>query len=375
MFGGKIKSPYIISGGLALLLVAWFVYGTVINPPQPPQAPQTARDKEQIVPIVEIANIDAADYSAFIDLHGQSEPLREVLVKAETAGRVVAAPIAEGQIVKKGALLCRQDVDARQAMLDQAEAQLRARELDYKAAQTLVDKGFRSPVQALGAAAALDGAKAALRAAEIELGNINIRAPFSGVFERQIAEAGDFLAPGQPCGQLVDLDPLLVVGEVPETKLGDLIIGGPATVRLATGENVDGTIRLIAAKANPATRTFRTEISIPNPAHRLKAGVTATIKIPTGRILAHRIPAGVITLDEVGRLGVRHLGSDDRVLFSAVQTLEETADGIWVTGLAGRVRLITRGQDYVAEGTRVRTQFSSESEDGNEPGRYPGAGG
>jgi multidrug efflux system membrane fusion protein len=94
-------------------------------------------------------------------------------------------------------VLCRQDVDARQANLDQARANLEARQLDYQSSKTLVEKGSRSAGQLKSLQAAVDGAMASVKQAEIELDNVNMRAPFSGIFDLQMAEVGDYLLPGQ----------------------------------------------------------------------------------------------------------------------------------------------------------------------------------
>ena len=180
----------------------------------------------------------------------------------------------------------------------------------------------------------------------------------SGIFEQQIAEIGDYLGPGQPCGLLVDLDPLIVTGEATEKQIGLLKIGKSASIELATGQHLDGKIRFIESRANPATRTFRIEAEVPNKSRKLRAGVSATsIKLNAGQTQAHLIPANVMTLDDAGQVGVKHLDSGQKVRFSLVTTIDETADGIWVTGLPERTVLITRGQDYVLEGIEVRTQY------------------
>ena len=368
----KIKQSYIIAAIISVLIVGWFVVGGtkgLSGKKDKPAPSTTATDAKTELPSVEIASLRAEPHESFMKLHGRTEPVREVAVKAETAGLVVSTPIREGRYVRRGTLLCRQDIDARQASLDQAKALLRSRELEYQAAQTLVDKGFRSPTQAAGAKAALDGAKASVKVAEIELGNVNMRAPFGGIFENQIAEIGDYLAPGQPCGLLVDLDPLIVVGEATETQVGLLAVGQAASIDLATGEKLSGTIRFIETRANPSTRTFKVEVEVPNKDGKLRAGVTASLKLSSGQTNAHLIPGSVLTLDDNGRIGVRHLDYDRRVKFSLVETIDETADGIWVTGLPGQTDLIVRGQDFVSEGIQVKTQYDVEGANGFQEGQ------
>lgn len=314
---------------------------------------ETQTEKKDERPTVVVQNSNAITHALTYELFGRSEPNREVTVKAETMGLVAATPVKEGSVVTKGTVVCRQDVDARQANLEQAQAMLRTRELEYNAAKTLVEKGYRSETQAATAQAAFDGAKAAVKQAKIELDNVNIRAPFKGVFDRQIAEVGDFLSPGQPCGLILELDPLIVVAELTETQVGNITEGQEAEVKLATGEILTGRIRFIESRANVATRTFRTEISLPNPDMRLKAGITGTVRLKAGDILAQHVPSSIQTLSDNGQVGIRYLDDQNIVQFALTQTVDEDINGIWVTGLPEQTRIIVQGQDYVAVGSEA----------------------
>lgn len=360
----KIKASHVIAALISALIVLWFAVGGMAGIKgervDPSASTSTAPTKIEL-PSVKIESLQAESHENFIHLHGRTEAVREVAVKAETAGLVVKTPVREGRAIKRGTIICEQDIDARQALLDQANAVLRSRELEYGAAQKLVEKGFRSSTQALGALAALDGAKASVKRAEIELGNVIMRAPFDGVFEQQMAEIGDYLGPGQPCGLLVDLDPLIIAGEATEQQISILKVGETASVELATGQSLTGKIRFIESRANPATRTFKIEVEVPNKSGELKAGVTANLKISAGVASAHLIPSSVLTLDDSGRIGVRYLDRDRIVHFALVKTIDETAGGIWVTGLPQNTDLIVRGQDFVSQGIKVNTQYDLEN--------------
>ena len=343
---------------IAIFLVAgWFGLNSLSGSNEP-DVPEFVIAEDEI-PSVIVEYITAKDHTRWINVYGRTEAIREVMVKAETTGLVTYTPLKEGQKIRRGQLMCRQDVDARQANLDQANALLRTRELEYNAARTLVDKGYRSETDASRALAALDGARAGVKQAEIELSNVNILAPFSGIFERQIAHIGDYLAPGQACGLLVDLDPLIIAIELTENQIGGVEIGQVADIELATGETISGTVRLIEARANPSTRTFRTEVVVPNSEFALKAGVTATVKISAGEIKAQQIPSHVITLNDDGDVGVRYIDGQNIVRFAKTETIDEDRNGIWVTGLPDQTRLIVKGQDFVSEGSEVDPRTGS----------------
>lgn len=354
----KINKSYLIAGTLFMLIAIWFLLHSGKSDADADNGKNAAAQERAAPPTVVVENRTAQAHDYVLTLYGRTEAARQVSVKAQTAGVVSAAPTREGARVAKGAMLCQQDIDARQAMVDQASANLRATEIDLNAARTLAQKGFQSATRVSALEAQMDVARASIKQAEIELDNVNIRAPFFGIWERQSAEIGDYLSPGQPCGLLVELNPLLVTAELTETQMGKITIGDAAIAVLATGEQVSGKVRLIEAIANPKTRTFRMEVELPNKDYTLRAGVTTDLKIKAGTITAQLIPSQILTLDDSGEVGVRYVGYDDIVNFARVTTVDESASGIWVTGLPDQARIIVQGQDYVAVGSTVTPVFS-----------------
>ncbi len=355
----KINRSFLIAFAIIVIIGIWFMLnaGKHKEAAEQKAATQVEKPVDKAITVITVPKT-ASEHQVTYTLYGRTESNREVSVKAETAGLVVSTPIQEGDRVVKGTTICRQDIDAREAILEQAKALLRTRELEYKAAKTLVEKGYRSETQAATAEAALDSAKASVKQAAIELDNVHMRAPFSGLFEHQIAEVGDYLAPGQPCGLLVELDPLVITSELTEVQIRDIRTGQSANIELATGETLVGKVRFIEAKADPSTRTFRAEIVVPNKDFALKSGVTASVQFQAGVTMAQHIPSQILGLDDQGRLGVRYIDNNSEVHFAEVQTIDEDEKGIWVTGLPDQTRVIVKGQEYVAIGSTVENETS-----------------
>ena len=291
-------------------------------------------------------------------VRGRTQATRTVVIRSETAGTVAAAPVLQGSFVKQGQVLCRLAVDARQASVDQARAALNSAELAHQQNAELSKQGFRSPTQVLQAQANLDAANAAVRQSEIALAQVNIKAPFAGVFDHRDAEAGAYLAPGQPCGTMIEINPLLIVGDVPETQAASVKVGALATARLVSGQTLTGHIRYISHDADPQTRTYHLEVTVPNPRLDVRSGLSAELHIGAGSGPAHLVPVSTLVLDSAGRQGVRYVVGDGRVAFAPVTIVEETHDGVWVTGLTGDIQLITVGQSYVADGQKVRVALA-----------------
>ncbi|WP_293903827.1 efflux RND transporter periplasmic adaptor subunit [Phenylobacterium sp.] len=349
----RLKPQYVFILAVLGVLVVFFVVMSLATGGSK-KAEAKAKAPENGPPSVQVRLTPETVREIQLVMRGRTQATRSVSVRSETSGVVAAAPAAEGSFVKQGQVLCRLAVDARQANLDQMRAALKSRQLSRDAAAQLAAKGYRSPTQVLQAQADLDAAQAGVSAAEIALKQVDIRAPFAGVFDHRDAEIGAYLAPGQPCGTMIELNPLLVVGDAPETQASRLKIGALAQARLVSGQMLSGRVRYVAHDADPQTRTYHLQVLVQNPDLAVRSGLSADLSVGTGSGAAHLVPVSALVLDSAGRQGVRFVQADSRVAFAPVTVLEETPQGMWVSGLSGAVNVITVGQSFVADGQKVR---------------------
>lgn len=349
------KSSYTFAAAILAVVTLFFLIGGFFGrKDREAHAGETAAAVKQADPLVQAVLVAEEVKPYAVVMRGRTEAARTVVARAETAGVVAATPAREGSLVAKGQVLCRLAVDSRQATLDQARANMKSRQLQREASARLAEKGYRSPTQVLQDQANLDAATAAVRQAEVALEQINIRAPFAGVFDRREAEVGTYLAPGQACGTVIELNPLLVVGDVSELEAANARVGAPAVATLVSGETLAGRIRYVARDADPQTRTYRVEVEVANPGLAARSGLSAQVRLSAGSGPAHLVPETALVLDAAGRQGVRHVLADNRVAFAPVKIIDEAPRGMWISGLRGPVRLITVGQSYVSEGQKVR---------------------
>lgn len=303
---------------------------------------------------VRVRTFTAESREAFAVIRGRTEADARVEIQAETTGVVEALPVAKGALVNKGDVLCRLEPAARQATVRQNIAAVEQAQLDYNATQNLAKRGHTATLKVAEYRAKLDAARAALEKAELDLGRINVGAPFEGIVEDQPAKVGDHLQIGETCAKLVALDPLIVVGTISERQVSELEEGMTGTAALVTGETVTGRLRYIAPAADPKTRTFRFELEVANPDLKLRDGVTAEIKIPLKSGTAHKFSPAILTLDDSGEVGVRVIENGDTARFMPVRILDDDKEGVWVSGLPETVTVITVGQDFVTDGQKVK---------------------
>jgi len=347
-----LNKRFAIAGAIVIALGAWLITGLFTPSKQTDGKPAKTTVAE--IPKVRIAVIKAEPHEAELIIRGRTEAIRQVQVRSETAGAVAKIAAEKGTAVKAGDLLCQLAPDARIAQLAQMKAKLDSATLEFKAAQQLSKKGYRSQTQVAQAQAALDAAAAGARQAEIELERTNLRAPFDGVADARFVDVGDYMKAGDPCETVVDLDPILIAGSVSAEEVGGLTVGNEAKARLATGAEVTGRVRFVAQSAEPATRTFAIEIEAANPDHAFRDGVSADVRVGLRKVMAHHISPAILTLSADGKVGVRTV-ENGVVHFMPVEIVSDSPDGMWVLGLPETVTVITVGQEYVSDGQKVQS--------------------
>ena len=352
-----MRRSWLWAAFFAALSAAWLASGEIRPGAQRRPAAETKappREPAEEPFRVEVITARVIPRRAQLRLAAHTEASEVVVVRARTAGEVLETPVEEGAAVSRGEVLCRLDEGSRPARLAAARAAVASARRDYEAGRRLFDGGHIPESRLKQLAAQLDAARAQLRQQELDLAYTKIRAPISGILEKRMARRGDLLKPGTPCARIVALDPLKVIASASEREVGGIRPGGKATARLITGEELTGTISYVAPQADPATRTFRIEMTADNPGGAARAQVTAELVIPLPARPAALVPLGAVILNDDGVLGVHVAGRDDIVAFHPVTVLRETREGAWVTGVPDGARVIVSGQYYVLPGRKVR---------------------
>ena len=186
----------------------------------------------------------------------------------------------------------------------------------------------------------------------VELNRTEVKAPFRGYVEK-IIKPGNLLNRGQICAVIIELDPLTFVAEVPEAEIKSIIKGQKVLIELVTGETITSKLSFVSKSATPATRSFRVEAEVENSNGVIRDGITGTMKIYTNKILAHKISPSILLLSDNGTIGVKSVNNNNIVEFLPIKIIEDTNDGIWVTGIPNLSNLIVVGQGFVENGQEV----------------------
>ncbi len=359
---------------------------------------QTVDDGPRVVSVVAMTSTAQTIDSAVI-LRGRTEAARQVDVRSETTGQVISDPLRKGAFVNAGDMLCELDPGTRASRVTEARARLteaegrvpeaeaavaeataRVREADINvnAARQLSQDGFASETRlvsaeatreaglagvqransgVISARAGIESAQAALEAAQKEIEDLTITAPFSGLLETDTAELGSLLQPGAACATIIQLDPIKLVGFVPEIDVNKVTVGAMASARLATGAEVAGRVTFLSRSSDETTRTFRVEVEVLNADLAIRDGQTAEIIVASDGQKAHLLRQSSLTLNNDGALGIRVVTAENTAQFLPVTLLRDTIDGVWVAGLPETVDVIVVGQEYVIDGVVIAPTY------------------
>ena len=296
----KIKQTYKTAAITATFLVIWMISGSLIEDEVNPQSESSL----DTLASVTVMSSKAIQKSPFIKASGFTEADKFVQVRAEVGGRVVEVPVQQGDFVKKGDLICQLYISGREA---------------YP----------------------------------------KIVAPFSGYLETVNVDSGDYLNLGGICASLIDPDPMLLIADIAEKEIAQVKLGSDAKAKLISGREIQGEVAFIATSADKNTRTFRVEISVTNSDRTIRDGVSAEIFITGNALPAHRISPAILSLNEQGKLGIRVVNNKNEVEFRAIEIMEDTTEGLWISGLPASARIITLGQEYVFQGQVVEVKEMS----------------
>lgn len=360
----NLNGSWLIVGVIVAVISLYLMTADVvdINDSRQRALPGVQNLQKQSVPVVHASHFDHVNINRMLTLYGTTQTDRTVMVSAELAARVVGIEAERGQMVRQGQEIIRLHEGSLKAQLGSAKAKVRQAEQDYQSALSLQENNYIAQNQITQLEA--DRAEAiALRAQlQTELDNTRINAPITGILNQRMVEIGDFIDKGKPVAEILDLDPLVIRVDVPQTHIGHISPDQSATVRFPSGETTTATIRFIDRQASPSTRTFAVELSIANPEMTISAGLSVKADLLMDQVQALSVSPALLTLNEAGKPGVKWVSPDNQVQFTAVDVVKSESDRLWITGIPDGARIITRGQGFVRSGDQVEVLSPAPSE-------------
>lgn len=338
------------------------------TPPPGATAPSSA--PLELMP-ADIVLATSGPLSRGIDVSGSVQALRSAVVKAKVAGEIVAIEAREGEPVRAGQPLVRQDATDAELRLRQAQQQVASAQAQLDIArralannQALVAQGFISPTALETSVSNEAAAQATLRAAQLAADlaarardDTVLRAPMSGIVAQRHAQPGERVSVDARVLDIVDLSQLEVEVAVPPDEAALLKPGATAQMRVeGIDTELNARVARISPRAQAGSRAVLAYLTLaPHPA--LRQGLFASGRIDVQSRQAVSVPTSAVRVDRPLPYVIVLEGERLSARTVRTGTAGRTADGDRIEiaeGLAAGDRVLAGTVRAVADGRRWR---------------------
>lgn len=234
---------------------------------------------------------------------GTTYPIAEAQLGPNAGGVIDKIFVKEGDVIKKGTVVFRQDtrdavlrVEQAKVALDAARVNLRASETDYQRTKAMFEQKAMNQAQWDQAQTRYDSAKVQVQQAEVSLNVANkmladatVRSPIDGVVVAKLKNEGEMATMMPPTIVLVvqDQSTLELRFRLPERALRFVKIGASVKAKFdALGIEREAKITRIQSAIDPQTRTVEAVVLLPNKDGALRAGLLASVELEPAVALA-----------------------------------------------------------------------------------------
>jgi RND family efflux transporter MFP subunit len=325
------------------------------------------------IPSVEVMQPVEHTFVSTLKLTGNAIAYQQTKVTAQTSGYLETLKADIGDFVKKGQPLAVLTNSELLQQKEKAAADLQSKASMNTRMQSILHKTpqLTTAADVENAKAAYDMATASYKALSIQIGFLQVRAPFSGIITKRYVSVGDVIQNGLNSSaatglfDLQNLDPIRLTVDVPEADVATIRKNNGVSVNFAEspGKSFDLKVTRIAYGLSMDTKTMQVEIDMPNKSLAIRPGMYANVTFKEDRqssVLA--VPNDAIST--VGGKSFLYLVDNHIVKIKPVKIGRTDAVYTEVTGiqLCTKDRIVVKGRELCSDGSRVQDQFISKTQ-------------
>ncbi len=319
-------------------------------------AGQAAETRRAVIPVRTMA-LSKTKIARTIDYTATILPFEEVNVAPSSPGRIEKIYVEAGDRVSKGDKLFEMD----RSQLYQLELQLTNLQKDLDRIDTLLRSGSAKQQQYDQMKTQLDVLKTNV---DFMRENTLLKSPFYGVVTGKYFEDGEMYS-GTPTTQsgrsaivtVMQVNPLKVNVNISEQYYPLIKTGMKASVEadVYRGQKFTGTVYRIAPTVNPASRSFVTELGLPNSRDILKPGMFVRVSMDLGEVETFVVPANTVLIQEGTNIRFVFLEKNNEAQRVEVALGKRFDDQLEIlsTGIKEGDMLVTEGQARLINGDQV----------------------
>lgn len=320
-------------------------------------------DTTKKIPLITTFSAKQEVFNHYLELQGNVSTKMNLVIFPEYSGILTRVYVKEGQRVTKGQILAKIDDGGMSQQLAQAEIQTSLAKTTFERQERLWKQKIGSEIQYLQAKSNYDAQAEVVNQIKQQIGKTTVRAPFTGTIDDVITDQGSVVVPGQSeLFRIVNLNNMYIETDVPESYINSVTVNKDVKVEFPVlNKTMDAKIRQAGNFINPANRTFKIEVAVPNKNKDIKPNLTAKLKINDyTNPKALLIPQSIISENANGEQYIyvvnnkndKNEGTAQRVI---IETGKTQGDVIEVTkGLENDAEIIEEGARSVKDGQTVK---------------------
>ena len=312
------------------------------------------------IPLITTFKVNDTVFTHYLELQGSVTTKDLLVIYPEFSGTLTNVYVKEGQTVQKGQLLAKIDDGGLGQQLGQLQIQYELAKTTFDRQQRLWNQKIGSELQFLQAQSNFQAQAKAVSQLQKQMEKTSVRAPFSGSIDDVMTEQGSVIAAGQsPLMRIVNLGNMYIETEVPEKYINSISKNKKVQVEFPVlDKSMISKVRQVGSYINPANRTFKIEISIPNKEKNIKPNLTARLKINdyTNKN-ALLIPQSIISENAKEEQYVFVIKGDGKTTAEKVFVKTGKTQGNFIeilSGLKNGDKIISEGARSVIDGQAVK---------------------
>jgi membrane fusion protein (multidrug efflux system) len=320
-------------------------------------------DTSKRMPLITTFNAKNEVFEHFLELQGNVNTKTNIVIYPEYSGILQSVVVKEGQYVSKGQTLAKIDDGGLSQQLAQIQIQTALAKTTFERQERLWNQKIGSEIQFLQAKSAFEAQQEAVNQMKHQISKTVVKAPFNGTIDEIITEQGSVVAPGQSqLFRIINLNEMYIETDVPESYLTSVVKNKKVTVNFPIlGTSMDAKIRQAGNFINPANRTFKIEVAVPNKNKTIKPNLTAKLKINDyTNTNAFLIPQSIVSENSNGQQYIYVLnnkndnneGIANRVIIETGKTQGDVIEVL--NGLKDGDEIIDEGARSVKDGQTVK---------------------
>jgi membrane fusion protein (multidrug efflux system) len=235
--------------------------------------------------LVDVTPVERGDVADHLITTGTLESEAQADITPEASGTVTRILAEEGDSVRAGQVLAIIENVSLNAGADRATIELEKARQALSEAEALHGKGAISDRELRDAQSGVRVAEAGYSEARAASGFTRLTSPIAGTVSLRNVRVGEVAQPAAPAFQVVDLDRMRVMVQLPEKDLPRVSEGLPVTLTGAYDEaaGAQGSVERISPVVEANSGTVRVTIQVDPDTVRLRPGQFVKVRIETSR--------------------------------------------------------------------------------------------